>query len=93
MAHIELSDKGLVHPLENFSDGVGAFCPFAVHIFRADGRLHIDAGHAGALLATVVLLFHHQVKLVQTIARHTILIFIIGGRFEQANHRHAALVF
>ena len=78
--------------LEYLSNGILAFCPLTEHIFLTSGSIQIDAGYTGTLLSTVVLLFHHQVKLVQSIMSGAVLPLVIFLWFQQANHRHTTLM-
>ena len=40
-------------------------------------KIKIDTGHTGSILATVMLLLHQQVKLVQTVFPGTVFVLII----------------
>src|SRR5690242_13469908 len=49
--------------------------------------------NSGAILATIVLLFHQKVKLIQTIKNCSIVLIEIGKRFSQPYKGEAAFMF
>ena len=82
----------LVHDTEDIGHGVLALRPLAEHILITRLRLELHGRHAGALLATVVLLLHHQIELVEAVHPCTILLLVVLQRFQQANHGHATIL-
>src|SRR5690348_17315258 len=58
-------------------------------------RFHIQfyCSHTRAILSSVMLFFHEQVQLVQTIHYRTILLKIIGERFSESNEGKPAFMF
>ena len=61
--------------------------------FLASLGLHFHTRQARTLLTTIVLFLHKQVQLIQAILPCAIFLLIKRKRFEQAHHRHTALVF
>ena len=78
--------------LEHLRYRVLALSLLAEHILLAGRGVEVDAGHASALLTTVVLLLHHQIELVQPIAPRAVLLLVVAQRLQQANHRHTTLM-
>ena len=92
VSHVEMAQEGAVNGLEHLGDRVLAHRPLAEHVLLAHRRVQVDATHARAFLAAVVLLFHQQVELVQGVPFRAVFLFIIRQRFQQADHRHATLM-
>ena len=78
--------------LEYLRDGILAHCFLTKHILLSSRSLQVDTSHASTLLSAIVLLLHHQVKLVQPITACAVFLFVITLWFQQANHRHATLM-
>ena len=77
---------------ENLSDGVGAKCSFTEDIFMPWYGMEFYHTHPGTLLATVVLLLHQQIELVERPCVGAIFFPVIFQGLAQAYHSHAALV-
>ena len=92
VAHVQLRVSRRFHPLEYLRDGIRTFRPLPEHIFRAHFRFQIHVGQPGPLLPAVVLLLHHQIELLQTVAGRAVLPFVKRERFQQADQRNAAIM-
>ena len=51
-----------------------------------------DTSHTSTLLTTVVLLLHHQIEFVQSVAAGAVLLLIIAQGLEQTDHRHTTFM-
>ena len=92
MAHIELAGEGVVYSFENLRDRILALGLLAEHVFLARWRVEVHAGHARTLLTAVVLLLHHQIELVQSVAPRAVLLLVVAQRLQQADHRHTTFM-
>ena len=55
--------------------------------------IQFNGGNTGAVLATVMLLFHQQVQLVKAVQYCSVLLLVITERFAETNESNAAFVF
>ena len=65
-----------------------------IEIGKADTLAYLTGytGHTRALLTTIVLLLHHQVKLVQPVPPCSVFLFIVAQRLQQTDHCHSTLM-
>ncbi len=78
--------------LEDFVERVGLHAALAKHerIARRDVEFH--AGHARAVLAAVVLLFHEEEELGETPERRAVFFLVVGEGLQEPDQRYAAFV-
>ena len=62
---------------ENLCNGILALCPFTEHVFMSGLSTQFDTGHTCSFLATVVLLLHHQIELVECVHPCAVLLLVI----------------
>ena len=92
VAHQQLALHLLGNTTEYLGNGILALGFLAEHVLGTGFVVQVHAGYTGALLSAVVLFLHHQVQLVKTVGPATVFLLVVIQRFQQANHRHSALV-
>jgi hypothetical protein len=55
--------------------------------------VQLDGSQARAVLSAVMLLFHQQVKLIESLEGGTLLLLVVGKRLAQADECQAAFMF
>ena len=54
--------------------------------------MHLHTSDTGALLATVLLLLHHEIEFVHRILPCSVLLLIVAQRFQQTNHYDSTIM-
>ena len=92
MSHQQFAGHLLCYTGENLRDGVLTLGPLAEHILCARLIGQAYRRDAGALLATIVLLLHHQIELVESVCPRAVLPDVVVEWLQQAYHRYAAFM-
>jgi hypothetical protein len=78
---------------EQVGNGLIGIAPYAVQERVTRFGVQFDAGNTGAILPAVVLLFHQQVQLIQSIQYGVMLLLVVTERLAEADESQAAFVF
>ena len=83
-----LAEEVLEDPVQR----VGFHVPLPEHERLARGDVQFHAGHAGAVLAPVVLLLHQEEELCEPPERRAVLLLVIGQGLEEPHQGDPAFV-
>ena len=83
---------GVMYGIEDLRDSSRSESPLPVEVLRTHRSLKLDAGDTCPILSTIVLLLHHQVELIETIASGAVFLPIILERLPESDEYHSTLV-
>ena len=83
---------GVMYGIEDLRDSARAESSLPIEVLRSHRGLKLDAGDTRPILSTIVLLLHHQVELIETIASGAIFLPIILERLPESDKDHSTLV-
>ena len=83
---------GVMYGIEDLRDSSRPESPLPVEVLRTHGSLKLDAGDTCTILSTIVLLLHHQVELIETIASGAVFLPIILERLPKPDKYYSTLV-
>ena len=90
---IEIVRYLVEYTAEDCRDGILAKSAVAEDELVAGRCVKLDDAHAGGFLAAVVLLLHHQIELVESVAVCAVFPAVVFKWFAQPDHGYAAFVF
>ncbi len=84
--------KGRMYMRKYLGDGARTQCPFPENILVARRRLQFHGPEPRSFLATVVLLLHEEIHLVEPVLPAPVFFIIIVEGFEESDYRNPAFV-